>query len=148
MGVQNNMCLAWCSVVWCESTRDSIIHDCNVPLRTMTLWTVSCYRCEIVTVIVALHFPRFARVTVSTFAFHFCICFSQVFHVPLLLLQQALEAEKGVGLGYMWLRPATTVPFMSPPHLDAGDGGLFTKLSCPSLHVALIQCYVFVTCML
>lgn len=52
---------------------------------------------------------------------------TQVFHLPLLLMQQALELEKGVGLGSVWLRPAAVVPFMSPPHFEAGDSELLGK---------------------
>ncbi|CAM9615914.1 unnamed protein product, partial [Ectocarpus fasciculatus] len=51
-----------------------------------------------------------------------------VFHLPILLLQQALELERGTGLGNMWLRPAATVPFMSLPHLEtAAQDVLFSS---------------------
>ena len=43
-------------------------------------------------------------------------------------MQQALELEKGVGLGSVWLRPAAVVPFMSPPHFEAGDSRFAVQL--------------------
>ncbi|CAN0004415.1 unnamed protein product, partial [Discosporangium mesarthrocarpum] len=45
----------------------------------------------------------------------------KVFHFPLLLLQKALELEKGMGLGFVWLRPADVVPFASQPHQEAAS---------------------------
>ncbi|CAM9765941.1 unnamed protein product, partial [Hapterophycus canaliculatus] len=58
----------------------------------------------------------------------------QVFHLPILLLQQALELEGGTGLGNMWLRPAATVPFMAPPHLETAAQDVLFSSSPVKLH--------------
>ncbi|CAM9531916.1 unnamed protein product, partial [Ascophyllum nodosum] len=58
----------------------------------------------------------------------------KVFHLPLLLLQEALELEKGAALGYVWLRPAAAVPFMTPPHVEEGSHEVMFSSSPIKLH--------------